>query len=214
MDQRLAELIRRFPMSTRSDDNMTVLTCPVRLAFVSFKEPKKQEGSAKEARYSCAAIVPATADIEALKLAQRTAWETSPHAKVRGTPKSLAIKLQSTMVNRKDGKPYAGFGAEGVCFNCETKELNDLFDQNAAKTAADLFYSGCWARLRIRASAYDFNGNWGVKFWLQSAQFIADDEKFATGGNVADGFEPLAPAGNGPARMPGGAPALESSSLY
>lgn len=198
----LAELLHKYPNAPKSEDGLTVITCPVRLAFVSFDKPRAPKGTNKEPRYSCCVIVPAEADVTALKAAQRKAWETSEVSKSRNAPKMTAIKSQDAMA----GEGYEGFSTGGIYFNAETKTPVDLFGADMSKAPVDKFYSGVWARVKIRFAAYDVAGNYGVKAWLQGVQFIADDAKFSGGGSAEDGFEPVAaPAGNGPAAMPNGA---------
>jgi hypothetical protein len=198
MDEKtLSELLKKYPTTAHGDDGKTVITCVARLSFVHFKEPRKQEGSDSKPRYGCAVILPAASDITPLMNAARTAWGERSF-KNRDKPRTTPLKKQS------EAGEYEGFGEEGFYFNCATVNVPELFNIDMTKAPVDKFYSGCWARVKVRAYAFDKNGNWGVSFGLQGVQFFADDEKLGGGGNAADGFEAAAPAGTGPAKMPNG----------
>jgi hypothetical protein len=197
-DKQLAELLKKYPTTLHGDDGKTVITCVARLSFVHFKEPRKQEGSDQKPRYDCAVILPAASDHTPLMNAARKAWSESEVSKKREKPRATPLKKQS------DAGDYEGFGEDGFYFNCATVNVPELFNIDMTKAPVDKFYSGCWARVKVRAYAFDKNGNWGVSFGLQGVQFFADDEKLGGGGNASDGFEAAAPAGSGPAKMPNG----------
>jgi hypothetical protein len=197
MDQKtLDDLLKKYPTAVQGDDGLTVITCVARLAYVHFDKPHAPKGTNKEARYSCAVIIPPNADWSPLKEAAKKAWAESP---LRAqTPKTLPFKEQKEQFAKKRD----GFAETGIFFNCETKNPVDLFGADMQRIPVDQAYSGMWARVKVRASAYDVSGNNGIKFWVQAVQKIADDEKFS-GGSSEDGFEAVnAPAGSGPAKVP------------
>lgn len=205
MDEKtLSELLKKYPTITHEADDKryTVITCVARLAFVAFKEPKKGDDPDAKPKYGCAVILPAASSIDPLMNAARKAWAESPISTKRGKPKHTPLKKQSEMLEQG----YDGFGEEGFFFNATTINPVDLFNIDMSRADVTKFYSGCWARVKVRAYAYD-RKSWGVSFGLQGVQFFADDEKFGGGGNASDGFEAAAPAGSGPAKMPNGAAA-------
>lgn len=203
----LSDLQRRYPSAVHGEDGLTVITTVARLSFVNFEKPHTPKGSSKEPRYSCAVILPADADLTILTNAQRTAWANS---RIVGTPKHVALKPQASM-----GK-YEGFADKGAFFNCETKNPVTVIGADGktdnSPEAAKRFYSGCWARVKVFAQAYDQAGNQGVKFWLQAVQFIADDKKL--GGDASGGFGEASGAGvsKGSASGPAKAPAADAFS--
>lgn len=197
-DQTLAKLLASYPVQSHGDDGMTVITCPARLSFVHFDKPHAMKGATKDPRFSCLIILPVAANLGPLIAAAQIAWAGSPLRDK--APKMMPFKKQSEML----AKGYDGFGETGFYINAETKTNPDLFDIAMQSAPADAFYSGVWARVKVRASAYDVSGNNGVKFWLQGVQKFADDTKFS-GGSSADGFSAAgasAPAGNGAAKAP------------
>jgi len=200
MDERaLSELLKKYPTVMHGDDGKTVITCVARLSFVNFKEPRPAQSADGKPRYDCAVLLPAAADLSPLKAACGKAWDESDVKKKRGTPKGSPLKSQA-----ENAEKYDGFDPNGFYFNAATVNPVDLFNIDMTKAPVDKFYSGCWARVKVRAYAFDKNGNWGVSFGLQAVQFFADDEKLGGGGNAADGFEAHGGAVNGsrPAQMP------------
>jgi hypothetical protein len=200
MDQKtLADFMTKFPCAVLPDDEgQTAISCVVRLAFVHVAEKHRPKDSNNEPTYNLVGLLPAGADTSALKQIALTAWNKSPYAKTRGNPKFLPVKPQAA-----NAEKYEGFGMGELYFDAKTKNAVKVFDAQMKDLPVDAIYSGCWARVKVRAYAYDKAGNWGVGFGLQAVQKIADDEKFAGGGNASDGFEAIgAPAGSGPAKMP------------
>lgn len=212
MDQKtLEDLVKKYPNWLMPDPSLEghwVMTCPVRAQFVWLINPRvDKDNSNKKPQYQLAGIIPAFADVEPLKLAARKAWADSSFSKTRGEPKKIPLKFQSL----NEGK-YEGFGKEGLYFDCGTINPITCFGAQAGPDGklltipADAIKAGYWVRLKLEAYAYDKNGNWGVNFGLRGVQLIAEDDVFETkgGGNASDGFEPVnAPAGSGPAKMPG-----------
>lgn len=200
MDQKtLSDLMTKYPCAVLSDEEgQTAISCVVRLAFVHVAEKHRPKDSTAEPTYNLCALLPAGADTSALKQIAMAAWNKSPSAKTRGAPKFLPVKPQAA-----NAEKYEGFGMGELYFDAKTKNPVKIFDAQMKDLPVDAIYSGCWARVKVRAYAYDKAGNWGVGFGLQAIQKIADDEKFAGGGNASDGFEAVnAPAGNGAAKMP------------
>lgn len=194
---RLAHFLAAYPTISHGSDGMTVITCPARLSFVHFEKPYAKKGSTRDPRYQCVVILPATSNVKPLVDAMGAAWGASPFAKK--APKYNPVKRQADIF----AQGYEGFGTEGYFFNCDTKNPPDLFDMAMNPVAASELYSGVWARVKVRASAFDVDGNNGVKFWLQGVQKFADDARFS-GGSASDGFTAVgaAPAGNAPASVP------------
>lgn len=200
MDQKtLEDLVRKYPCSVQTDDEgQTAITCVVRLAFVHVAEKHRPKDSTNEPTYNLVGLIPAGVDTSALKQIVMAAWEKSAFAKTRGKPKFVPVKSQAERADK-----YEGFGMGEIYFDAKTKNTVPCFDAQMNPLPVDQIYSGCWARVKVRSYAYDKAGNWGVGFGLQAVQKIADDDKFAGGGNATDGFEPVnAPKGNGPAAMP------------
>lgn len=201
MDQKtLEDLVRKYPCALMpgDDEGLTVITCPVRLAFTWLEKPKPEDNPNRKAKYQCAGIVPPFADTSALDQIAQKAWIGSKEQAVRGTAKHKPLKPQS----QNAGK-YDGFGEQGVYFDAKTVNVVQIFGPDMKPIPADQIKSGYWARLKIRAYPYDTKGNWGVGFGLQAVQLIAQDAVFSSHGEASDGFESVnAPRGNAPAQMP------------
>lgn len=201
MDPKTLEtLLRQYPCTVLPQDTegLTAITCVVRLQFVHVEKAHKPKDSNNEPYYSVAGMIPAGADTTALQTIAAKAWNDSPFSKSRGAPKFVPVKKQAALADK-----YDGFGMGEIYFDCKTKNAVSVYGPDMKPLPVDQLYAGCWARVKVRAYAYDKAGNWGVGFGLQSIQKIADDTKFAGGGDAADGFEAVnAPAGSGPAKMP------------
>jgi hypothetical protein len=192
-DKTLNDLVAKYPCVTYADDEKgyTVITCVARLGFVNFKEAKK-------GKYSCAIILPASADVSPLMAAAKKCWAEGKVAAVRKTPKITPLKAQSELADK-----YAGFGAEGYFINASTKEVPKLFNVDMTPADVTRFKSGDYARVKVRAYEFDKEGNWGVSFGLQAVQFFAEGEALGGGGDAAGGFEAAKlPPGSGTAKMP------------
>lgn len=210
-DKTLAALMAQYP-ATIDDKGTTVVSGVVRLSFVNLTKPAVPKGSNKDPRFSVLCIVPPAASLDPYFNAQRNAWALG---RIAGEPKHFAVKRQSEMLAKgaKKGKVYEGFSENGGYFNAETKNPPTIIGADGKTdtnpNAAGRFYSGCWARVKVFAQAYDQAGNQGVKYWLQAVQFIADDTKLgddASGGfgEVAGGSmsSAAAPRAAGPANVP------------
>lgn len=191
-EKELAEIRAAAPTVAFGDDGLTVITTVCRLSFVNFEKPHTPKGSNKDPRYSCAILLPAGVDHSALVKAAEIAWTKSG---IRGAPKHMPWKRQADMAAKK----YEGFDCGEYFFNAETKKPLDgyMFGLDKAPVPPAKFYSGCYARVKVWAQAYDQAGNQGVKFWLQGVQFVGDGKKL--GGDASSGFGEFSP----PARVSG-----------
>jgi hypothetical protein len=180
---KMAALVAANPATFIGDDRLTLITTVCRLSFVNFEKPSVPKGTTKDPRYSCSIILPTDADMSVLAGAAQAAWAIGPlpHAKPARSP----FNLQKTMAD----KGYKGYAETGYYFSAETKNPleSQLFDVDMSPASAAKFYSGCYARVKVQAFAYNTAGNNGVKFWLQAAQFICDGEKLG-GSDPAAGF--------------------------
>lgn len=209
MDQKtLEDLVRKYPSAVLSTDEKgyTVISTVVQLQFVHVETPwaGKNPPPGAPAYYQLSGILPPNADVTPFNQAAMKCWQDSPFSKARTGAKHKPLKDQSEL----NGK-YEGFGASGYYFDAKTKNPVDIFgtetgpDGKLIRVPVDQVRAGNYARIKVRAYAYDKNGNWGVGFGLQSIQLIDTSVTFATGGSRDDGFEAInAPKGAGPAQMP------------
>lgn len=203
MDPKILEdLVKRYPTQLFSDDadGYTALTTVARLAFVNFNYSKKSADNKPLA--DCAIILPVSSDVSALQAISRKRWADDAVSKKHEKPKhGSPIKEQLNLADK-----YDGFGREGFFINAKTTQPLALFNADMTPIDAAKFYSGCYARVKVRTYIVDRPDNWGVGYGLQAVQFFGDGPKLS-GFDSAAGFEKHggAPKGNSPAAMPNGA---------
>lgn len=205
--QLLKDLVKLYPFTVASDDGLSIITGPVRAIFCHLDKPTAPPQTQKEPRYNIFVAVPDFADWSPLKGAAQKAWGASAWA--ANVPQNIPFKAKTAMVNKKkNSAPWDGSEGMAIGFNAETKTPTTLLDMVAgpdgkpAPMPVDGAYAGMWCRVKVRAQAYNIGNQNGVKFWLQAVQKIADDKRVNNGGDAAEGFTALAPAGNAPAAMP------------
>ena len=155
-----------------------------RASFVSVITKKAQPNG--EMKYSLTMLFPKDTDFAKMKaLAAETAkakWGSIPDGLVSpfkdGNEKAKKYPSHADMVvveARTDYKPGI-VGPDGK---------TEILDQEAP----DGFYSGCWARAKVNAFAWENSGRKGVSFGLSNLQKVRDDEPFETRYDPADDFD-------------------------
>lgn len=184
---------------TRDDGkpSMMVVTCPARLSYTFIGEPD-QKG-----RYRTTVILPDDADISALRKAAGEAAKEFFGDKLES--EAFRAKLKSPFKPKPgmiddEGKRRPAFEGDGVFFEAHSKfdpeQDGALFDEACQPCGGGKFYSGCWARVRVRFKGYDQDGNRGVTAYLSGLQFFADDEKLTGSVDKGAGFTAFRPAQN------------------
>lgn len=140
----------------------------------------KVENQRGDLQHEITMIFPADADLSAMKKIVREAaamkWGTN-------LPEDLNTPFRK---GSEKADKYEEF--EGSIF-CKANTQHDIVvvDQNT-DPINDGVYDGCYARCKVCASAYDVNGNKGVKFYLGNVQKMADGEKLRSGASAGDDF--------------------------
>lgn len=178
-------------MGTTSVDPLKVVTGEVRLSFVHLFEPYAQPAQAGQAqqdpKYSCMILVPKTdtKTIRDIERAQKAALEAGKANKFGGSiPKNWKNTFRDAD-EEQDTEKYpemAGMMFMTVSSNPDyppglvDRRLQPILDRK------DL-YSGCWARVSLRAFAFNSGNSKGVSFGLNNVMKWRDDEPL--GGVVA-----------------------------
>lgn len=172
---------------TKIIDPCKVMTPEGRVSFPAVFEPRAAvEGQIP--KYSVVLLFPKTTDLSALKAACTAAvkakWGDKP-------PKGLRSPF-------RDGDEKDLDGYEGTIYiNASAQDRPGLVDNRVQPIGPDrkeAFYAGCYARVMVRAFAYDKNGNKGVSFALQNIQKLKDGEPFGSKRKAEDDFEAVAGA--------------------
>lgn len=165
--------------TTNTVSTTKVVTGKVRLSYVHLFEPYSNQDD-QEPKYSCVLLIPKSdkATLKKLRAAIEAAAEAGKNTKFNGKiPPNLKTTLRD---GDEDGDLERNPEYEGHMFmsvNSKTrpgivdKDVNPILDSTEV-------YSGCYARVVIRAFAFDQAGNKGVSFGLNAVQKLADGESF------------------------------------
>lgn len=182
-----------------------VMTPKFRASFVWVVRPKPNPNDpTKPPRYSVLMLFPKGTDLSALKTAAIEAatnkWGSDAAVKMKHPKFKSPFKDQSTLVDDK-GNPYNGVMDGGVMVEAWSQyvpgiagpRLDPATNKVEVLTSEDEFYSGVWARAKVRPYAWEnAQGGFGVSFELINLQKLADDEKLGGGRPKAeDDFEPI-----------------------
>ena len=180
-----------------ADINPTkVVTGTVRLSYASLIEPRAvQEG--QNPKFSVALLIPKDdeATLGKLRRAQKAALENGKSSTFGGSiPKNWKNTLRDgdEEMDTEENPEYAG------CYflNVSSQEsrppvlVNRRREKLSKDEAAELFYSGAYARVSLNAFPFNTQGNKGVSFGINAAQKMKDGEPLGGGKvNVNDEFD-------------------------
>lgn len=175
-----------------------ILTPTGRLSFPALFTPKSFDGG--EPKYDTTLLLPKKGTEQFI---------TSLRAAVRDAAKEkwgdkLPANLRNPIRDGAEKPELDGFGEEVWFIRASSKNKVPVIDSagNEVLVAGDV-YPGIYARLRVRAFAYEAKGNKGVSFGLRAVQVILGQGKPLGGTVTADtafkDFEPMT--------LPGGAAA-------
>jgi hypothetical protein len=174
-------------------DPQKVVTGRVRLSYVHVWEPFSNKPD-QEAKYSVTVLVPKSdkKTVRELRAAQQAALEAGKSKVFGGTiPKVWKDTIH-------DGDEEADLEKnpelEGMLyFTASSKAKPGVVDADVSPIMEQSeVYSGCYARVSLRAFAFSNSGNKGVSFGLGNVQKLADGDSL--GGSRAraeDDFTPI-----------------------
>lgn len=160
--------------------NPEILTPEGRASFVNVLTPKKARKPGDDPRFELMLIFPPGTDLSELrKLAYAAAVAKFGEEETKRLAE--AKKLRSPFKKAEDfDKKYEGIEPGCVVIQPWSKFAPEVVYKNAAGiqpiTSAQEFYSGCHARVMVRAFAYDTDGNKGVSFGLGNVLRIRKDK--------------------------------------
>lgn len=191
-----------------NSDVRTVVTPYFRAAFVNLfpdknGNPPARRGQQGEPKFGVTAIFPAGTDLTALKELAMWAGQQKWGDKVAEIAKTPSFK--SPFRKAEDRQPKYGKEAfpDGAIFiNITTKFVPGIVDANRQPILQpEEFYSGCWARAKVRAFGYE-NLGIGISFGLDSIQKVRDDKPFVTRGDASEDFDAVPSEVSGVAAPP------------
>ena len=170
-------------------DNKKVITNRVRMSFLNWASPKKNELNGKD-EFGAELLIPKSdeATIKSIKIAMKEAIVAKFGDKIPGNLRN-PLKDGDT-ATKADGSPLADY-YKGHCFlRTKSNEQPGVIDSDNNKlTNANDFVSGDYGRASMTAFAYDTTANKGVSFYLQNLLFTDKGESFGGGrASASDDF--------------------------
>jgi Enterobacter phage Enc34, ssDNA-binding protein len=174
--------------------NTKVMTGKVRLSYVHVWEPYTSNPGKNEPKYSVTLVIPKedTETLARLRAAQQAALEAGKERVFKGRiPKNWTDTIHDgdEEADLEKNPEYEGCYYLGVSSKTRPaiadRQANPILDQTEV-------YSGCYARVKLGAFAYNNSGNQGVSFGLDGLQKLDDGEPL--GGAVsmrAEDFEAI-----------------------
>lgn len=189
------------------DENLWI-TCRGRMSFVALakKYRSKDAKAGDEGQFAVTIVTPPTAILTNLmKAASEAAHEKVPGVAFEAAPpklKGLKTPFLDAAEKMEDGVS-SWFGEDGLqpkneegldCSLAGWKMIRaNSYSRrpvvrmpNGSELALDEFdaevYSGRWARIQVRPKYYTYDGNKGVKFYLEGVQLLRNDSRLGTGG--------------------------------
>lgn len=179
-----------------STDPTKVVTGPVRLSFCHLFETHRQNEK-QDPKYSVMILVPKTdtATIGAIERAQKAALEAGKGSRFGGTIPKVWKNTFRDADEEQDTEKYPEMaGMMFMTISANEKYPPGLVDRqvNPIVDRAEL-YSGCWARVSMRAFPFSAEGSKGVSFGLNNVMKWRDDEPLGgTGATAESDFAGLA----------------------
>lgn len=166
---------------------------------------------AKREEWSAELLFPEGADLSTVEtmVANAATNKWGPDRKTWPTNWDSAIKSQQELIDaaKKKDRTYDHFDAKGDFIRVKklttTKdrqgrekkaEAPKIVDKDAKTPIVDeqRLYSGCWAKLRINAFAYDKGAkSKGVTLYFDAVQFVRDGERLSGAPSVENAFEAI-----------------------
>jgi hypothetical protein len=199
MDRAILEnLMKRFPMKTLANGN--IRTCPVRISWPNLVKGRNKGGKEK---FDVTLLFPLGADLTVLNEALGAEFLKQHGDNWRNLVNAGKLKWPLHDQGRKftaDGKSLQDGCIAGAEWCVPKTEIKPRFvDARAQEVDASAIYPGCWALVTLHiysGTAVDEETMAKIKYTtlgLNNIQFIADDERFGSGGatDPAEEFEPI-----------------------
>ena len=176
-----------------------VITARAKLSYPTLFVPRAMAGAAENAekKYSTSILLPPTADITLLKDAAAKTAREKWGADLPRKMKSPFLKAGE--IEGAKGPAYPPEYADWIVIRTTSKQKPGVVDARGVNVDDEAeVYAGRWARVSLRAFAYDTQGNRGVSFGLQNVQLLDHDTPIA-GARVKaeDEFEAVATGDGG-----------------
>lgn len=165
-----------------------VLTAPVRLAFPSLFTPAKPFQEGGKPKFSVVALLPPDYELDALRDAVTYA------ATDKWGSKGVNSRLKVPFRDALEKVNVEGFEDGWTFFNTATLHRPQVVDQQLRPIEDESsIFGGCWAKLFLRAYAWEAPGRKGVSFALNAVQLVRADDRIGGSAPAKDIFSPIAP---------------------
>lgn len=171
-------------------DPTKVVTGKVRLSYAHLFEPYASDPD-DEKKYSVTILIPKTdkGTLAKIKAAQDAARENGKTSKWDGRiPSNLSTTLHDgdEEADLEKNPEYKGM----MYMAMSSKQRPGIVDENVNPIMDPTeVYSGCYARVSIRAFPYNAKGKKGISFGLNNVQKLADGEPLGGRSRAEDDFD-------------------------
>lgn len=193
-------------MSASNNQLPTSVTTPrFRNSYPNVFTPQLNKLSGKM-EFSLQALFEAGADLNPLKIAAKNACINKWGPDETKWPKNLKnpFKSQAELIAsaQKKGQAFAHLNPTAIYLTLKTGATDKagkpkphpvVVGKNPKEVIEEesKFYAGCWAKANINAGAYERGANFGVTFYLNACQFVADGEPFSGRPSIESAFEAI-----------------------
>jgi hypothetical protein len=165
-----------------------VMTPEFRVAFPFLFTPRPAQAADKKASYEVTMLFPQTADLSGLKKAAHDCMVNKFGPDKAKWPRGFKSPFRSG----DEKAEYQGFAGATFVAARSTRQPGIVDQKVQAIVDPNRIYPGCWCRAVVKASWYDFNGNKGIKFFLNHIQLLRDDEPLVAKTRPEDVFQQVA----------------------
>ena len=222
-------------MKSKVTRGPSILTPEFRLAFPALFEPRPAPGNENKLTYSAIMLFAkknadgTDNDMKWLKdhytKVALTQWpglavpkpqrDAKWAEKFPGCPRSLTLPIaDGDSDNAAAWEGFAGNWYVRIARNEKVGAPVVVGPDGKVLTEPTRVYGGVWARAKIAAFTWSFQGKNGVSIGMEGVQVLRDDDAFGGGGNVlmrsAGMFEPVAAAAENPDNYTGADVSVES----
>lgn len=186
----------------------TLLLPSGRLSYPNLFKPRAMEGEPEDkAKYGTSVLLPGNVDLAlAQKMVEDAATEKwGAEAFKKGKIKRPFLRTEEKVEDKELSGKFP------ILVRCSSKQRPQIvFANGSVCDSEEDVYPGRWARVSVRAYAWEHKANGrGVSFGLSNVQLLDHDERLAGGkAKAEDEFEPVELSGES------GAPQGDASALF
>jgi len=162
----------------KKKDDPRVCQTPVgRVGFCHVWEPHKfdDDDDEQEAKFSLSLVLDEDEDISAIKksciAAAYEKWGEAEAKKLASSGKLHLPYKRAAQEYAEYGEPYSDASEEQIMISAHTNQQPGIVNNRGKKLVDETdFYKGCYARMSVFCSAYEYRGKRGISLLLNNVQ--------------------------------------------